>query len=33
MQNLELENSILSCMIIDSKCSLEWNLLGKISQI
>ena len=29
MTNFELENSILSCMILDRKCSIEWNLLTK----
>lgn len=29
MQNIELENSILSCMILDKKCSVEWNLLTR----
>ena len=29
MTSFELENSILSCMILDRKCSIEWKLLTK----
>lgn len=29
MKGIELENSILACMILDKNCSLEWNLLDK----
>ncbi len=29
MKNIELENTVLSCMILDKNCSIEWNILDK----